>query len=65
MKKDAGFLQGASARLIDAEGLTEVELDILHKHYHQLAELTKREESLTSSHSIEEAGRRHASKLKK
>ncbi|MGZ5428373.1 MAG: low affinity iron permease family protein [Thermoanaerobaculia bacterium] len=58
-------LKGASNRLIDAEGLTEAELDILHRHYHQLAELTKKEESLTTSHSIEEAGRRHASKSKK
>jgi low affinity Fe/Cu permease len=58
-------LKGASNRLIDAEGLTEAELEVLHKHYHKLAELTKKEESLTDSHSIDEAGRRHASKSKK
>ena len=58
-------LKGASNRLIDAEGLTEAELAILHKHYRQLAELTKKEESLTKSHSIDEAERRHASKWKK
>ena len=58
-------LKGASNRLIDAEGLTEAELEILHRHYRQLAELTKREESLTTSHSIDEAARRHASKSRK
>jgi low affinity Fe/Cu permease len=58
-------LGGASNRLIDAEGLTEAELEILHRHYRQLAELTKKEASLTRSHSIEEADRRHAQKLKK
>ena len=58
-------LKGASNRLIDAEGLTEAELAILHKHYRQLAELTKKEESLTKSHSIDEAERRHASKWRK
>jgi low affinity Fe/Cu permease len=58
-------LKGASNRLIDAEGLSESDLEVLHKHYRQLAELTRKEESLTSSHSIEEAGRRHASKARK
>lgn len=58
-------LGGASNRLIDAEGLTEADLDILHAHYRQLADLTKNELSLTKSHSIEEAARRHALKLKK
>lgn len=58
-------LNGASNRLIDVEELTEAELNILHKYYRKLAELTKKEVSLTSSHSIEEAARRHALKLKK
>ncbi len=57
-------LNGASNRLIDAEDLTEAELAILRKHYRKLAELTRKEQSLTNSHSIEEAGRRHALKLK-
>ncbi len=56
-------LEGASNRLIDAEGLTEAELELLHKHYRQLSDLTRKEESLTKSHSIEEAGRRSARKL--
>jgi len=58
-------IKGASNRLIDAEGLSEAELDVLHKHYRRLAELTKKEEAVTSSHSIEEAGRRHALKAAK
>lgn len=56
-------LEGASNRLIDAEGLTEAELEILHAHYGELASLTARESTLTKSHSIEEAERRSAAKL--
>ena len=56
-------LDGASNRLIDAEDLTEAELELLHKHYKQLSDLTRNEQSLTKSHSIEEAGRRSARKL--
>lgn len=58
-------LDGASNRLIDVEGLTEAELEVLHKHYRELVELTRKEESLTKSHSIDEAGRRSARKLGK
>ena len=58
-------MDGASNRLIDVEGLTEAELEVLHRHYRELVTLTKKEESLTHSHSIEEAGRRAALKLKK
>src|ERR1700694_3898503 len=46
-------MEGASNRLIDAEGLTEAELDLLHRHYCELVALTKKEGSLTRSHSIE------------
>jgi low affinity Fe/Cu permease len=58
-------LNGASNRLIAAEELSESELEVLHRHYRRLAELTKKEESLTKSHSIDEAARRHALKHKK
>ena len=57
-------VDGASNRLIDAEGLTEAELEVLHKHYRALVELTRKESSLTTSHSIEEAGRRASRKLR-
>jgi low affinity Fe/Cu permease len=55
-------LSGASNRLIDVESLTSAELELLHKHYCELAELAKRETSLTKSHSIEEALARHKAK---
>jgi low affinity Fe/Cu permease len=45
----------ASNRLIDAENLSEEELDILHKYYCVMAEETKKRISMTESHSVEEA----------
>jgi low affinity Fe/Cu permease len=56
-------VQGASNRLIDVEDLTEEELHALHKHYAQLVAMSRKDESLTSSHSIEEAQARHVRKL--
>lgn len=58
-------LEGASNRLIDVEGLTEDEVELLHKHYKKLALMTKHDISLTASHSIEEAEVRHKRKRKK
>lgn len=55
-------MSGASNRLIDVESLTSAELAILHRHYRELAELAKKETSLTKSHSIEEAMTRHKAK---
>lgn len=55
-------LDGASNRLIDAENLTEADLEILQRHYSQLVVLTKKDSSLTSSHSVEEAERRWVAK---
>ena len=57
-------ISGASNRLIDVESLTSAELELLHKHYCELAELAKKETSLTKSHSIEEALARHKAKAK-
>ena len=54
---------GASNRLINVESLTEEELDILNTHYGELVERIKRDVSLTESHSIEEAERRHTEKV--
>jgi len=56
-------LQGASNRLIDVEGLAEHELHVLHKHFAKLAVLAAEESDISKSHSVEEAGRRHASKV--
>jgi low affinity Fe/Cu permease len=56
-------LQGASNRLIDIEGLSEHELETLHRHYQQLAVLSKQQHDLFSSHSVDEAERRHHKKI--
>ena len=55
-------ISGASNRLIDVESLTSAELQLLHSHYCELAELAKKDTSLTKSHSIEEALARHKAK---
>jgi low affinity Fe/Cu permease len=47
--------EGASNRIVDIEDITEEELDQLHKFYAKLAELTKRETNLLTSHSIDAA----------
>jgi low affinity Fe/Cu permease len=55
----------ASNRLVNVEDMTEEELDILHAHYAKLAELTKKEKDLRTSHSIEEAQGKHKAKIGK
>ena len=54
--------QGASSRLLNIEDISEEHLQLLHKHYGELARLAKAEHDLTKSHSIEEASRRHTKK---
>ncbi|MDB5202275.1 MAG: low affinity iron permease family protein [Ferruginibacter sp.] len=44
-----------SNRLIDSEDLTEEELETIKKYYRKLAEVSQREQSLFSTHSIDEA----------
>jgi low affinity Fe/Cu permease len=56
-------LKGASNRPIDIEGLSERELEALHRHYQQLAVLSKQQHDLFSSHSVDEAERRHHKKI--
>jgi low affinity Fe/Cu permease len=56
-------LQGASNRMVDVESLSEDELELLHKHYHKLAQIAKRDIDIGKSHSIEEAEDRHERKL--
>lgn len=58
-------IEGASNRLIDVEDLTEEEIEILHKHYRKLAEMSKKDLKITQSHSIEEASARHEFKHRK
>lgn len=55
-------IAGASNRLIDIEDLSEHELDVLHAHFRELAKIAKHDQSLLSSHSVEEAERRHRRK---
>ena len=52
--------EGASNRLIDVEDLSEHDLDMLHGYYRELVALAKQDSTLTQSHSLEEARRRHA-----
>jgi low affinity Fe/Cu permease len=55
-------MHGASNRLINVEDLSEEELAVLHRHFQELAALAKKDGKVTSSHSVEEASRRHGRK---
>lgn len=55
-------LQGPSNRLIDAEDMSEDELKILSNYYRKLAEMARKEKTLSVSHSIEEAMQLHDEK---
>lgn len=57
-------MQGASNRLVNVEDLSEEELRVLHEHYATLARLAKEETDLRASHSVDEAGGRHRSKMR-
>jgi low affinity Fe/Cu permease len=52
-------VEGASNRLIDVEGLSEEDLEVLREHFHELAKLAKGERDTRQSHSIDEARQRH------
>jgi low affinity Fe/Cu permease len=54
----------ASNRLIDVEDLTADELELLKKFYVRLSKLAEKEKDLFKSHSIDEAQKVHADKLK-
>ena len=55
-------MEGASNRLIDAEALSEKELNTLEKYYGELTKLAKKDVNVTDSHSIEEARAAHSEK---
>jgi len=55
-------IDAASNRLISVEDLSEAELEVLHKHYRELADMAKRESSVIDTHSLAEAGMRHQRK---
>jgi len=56
--------RGPSNRLIDVEGLSESELQTLSTYYRHLAEMAKKENDLSVSHSIEEAKELHRTKYR-
>jgi low affinity Fe/Cu permease len=58
-------IEGSSNRLIDVEDLDEKELRTLHEYYGRLAQMAKKDYTLTESHSVEEAEERHATKLER
>ena len=58
-------LEGASNRLIDVEDLSEPEIEALRNYYKRLIELARKDDNLTTTHSIEEAATRHGTKYKK
>ena len=51
-------VQGASNRLVSVEDLSEADIRQLHRFYQELTQLAKKDEELTSSHSVEEARHR-------
>jgi low affinity Fe/Cu permease len=55
-------IEGASNRLIDVESLSEKDLIMLATYYGELTKLARAEDTLTKSHSIEEARARHVFK---
>jgi low affinity Fe/Cu permease len=55
-------LEGASNRLVDAEDLSEAELEVLHRFYAKLGEMAKQDTHITASHSIDEAQSLHEQK---
>ncbi len=55
--------KGASNRLIDIEDLTDKELKALKLFYVKLSQLSEKENDLFSTHSLDEASKKHKTKL--
>jgi hypothetical protein len=55
-------LEGASNRLINVEDLPEKDVVVMFKHLERLSSLAGKDQSITNSHSIEEANQRHEKK---
>ena len=58
-------MEGASNRLIDVEELSEDEIAALRNYYRELIKLARKDENLTTTHSVEEARSSHGRKYKK
>ncbi len=54
----------SSNRLVDIESMTEAEMEVIKKYYRKLSALSEKEESLHSSHSLDEAEKKHTIKTK-
>jgi len=54
----------ASNRMVDIEDLTEDELNILHKYYQKLSDISQKEEDIHNSHSIDAASNQEKAKAK-
>jgi low affinity Fe/Cu permease len=57
-------LEGASNRLINVEDLSEEEIQVLRRHYDEIAKICAHRGNLRESHSIEEARERDDRKAK-
>ena len=55
--------KGASNRLINAQDLSEKDIEILHGFYRLLAEKARQDSDLGQTHSVEEAADNHSEKL--
>jgi len=55
----------ASNRLVDIESMKEYELKVIKKYYSRLSDMTKKEQTLQQSHSIDEAQEHHNMKKEK
>lgn len=56
-------IEGPSNRLVNVEDIPEDELEILHKYYSKLAEMSSIESDISVSHSIDEAKLHHKEKM--
>ncbi len=52
----------ASNRLVNVENMTEDELKVIQKYYGLLSDMTRKEQNLQQSHSVEEAQDQHSLK---
>lgn len=53
----------ASNRMVDIEDLTEAELDVLHKYYQRLSDISEEDDDIHNSHSIDAADELQESKF--
>lgn len=53
----------ASNRMVDIEDLTEQELDVLHKYYQKLSDISEEDDDIHNSHSIDAANNLEKEKM--